>query len=192
MGLSFWKQVTSALQGLNAQAVLAESESPFSLALVGSAQDVSAMEDWLVPPDLNPAQQAQARRQLFPMPLPLSPGDRAMLPGATLRLAGLSGTPPSSEELSGLTRDYILFAAEDTETTAARLTAHRPDLSLALARNFPPLRKPVVKSLIQKISKENAAFAILSALPDVIPSPIELPWAIARSEERRVGKECRL
>ena len=48
---------------------------------------------------------------------------------------------------------------------------------LALARQFPAFRKPVVEHIIQKVSRENALFAVATALPNVVPNLIELPWA---------------
>ena len=50
-------------------------------------------------------------------------------------------------------------------------------MALPLARQFPCFRKPVVEDIIQSVSRENALFAITTALPNVIPNLIELPWA---------------
>jgi hypothetical protein len=47
-----------------------------------------------------------------------------------------------------------------------------------LSRNFDVFREPVIDDIIQRISKENALFAVASALPNVIPTFFELPWAI--------------
>jgi hypothetical protein len=55
--------------------------------------------------------------------------------------------------------------------------AARPELSLALARRFRPFYDRVTRDLILRVSAENAMFAIMSALPDVIPSLAEIPWA---------------
>ena len=178
MSLGFWKQASSAIAGLNADAVLQESEQPFAVALIGSPDEVSTMEDWLVPPSLNTAQQAQARRRIYSITVPLSAGDRALIQQATIRVAGPAALPPRSQELHSITRDYYPFHPDDAAHVAGQIVAAQPDLHLALARNFPALREPVIARIIQKTSKENAAFAILSALPNVIPSPIELPWAV--------------
>lgn len=164
------------LEGLQPEAVLRQSATPFSLALVGSREEVSAMEDWLVPPRLTAAQQARARQPLFSMPLPLSPGDRAMLPRMDLRIAGPSAL--ASDEVRSLTRDYVVFDAEQPLAAVGQVLKARPELSLALARTWGAFRQPVVDGIVSRVSKENATFAMLSALPNVIPSPIELPWAI--------------
>jgi uncharacterized protein (DUF697 family) len=51
------------------------------------------------------------------------------------------------------------------------------DLALPLARQFPGLRRPVVDRIVQAIARENALFALATALPNVVPNLIELPWA---------------
>ncbi len=178
MSLGIWKQVASAVAGLSPETVLRESEAPFTVALIGSPAEVSRMEDWLVPPGMSPAQQAQSRRLIYSMHLPLTDNERAFLPNVTVRLAGWSAVPPISDELHRVCRDYLLHTPEDTAPLAARIVNGYPDLQLAMARAFPALREAVVGRIIQRTAKENAAFAILSALPNVVPSPIELPWAI--------------
>ncbi len=54
-----------------------------------------------------------------------------------------------------------------------------PDLGIALARSFQPFRGPYVKNVIADVCKENTLFALATALPDIVPSLISLPWAIA-------------
>lgn len=176
MGLHFWKEVMKTLEGLRPESVIRESETPFSAALVGSREEVSAMEDWLVPPRLNPVEQARARQALFSMPVPLSPGDQAMLQRMDIRLAGPSAL--SGPELRLAARDYIVFDAAQPQTSVASVLRSRPELSLALARTWTPFRQPVVDGIISRVAKENAMFAIFSALPNIVPSPIELPWAV--------------
>jgi hypothetical protein len=53
------------------------------------------------------------------------------------------------------------------------------DLGVALAKNFPPFRRPFVNRVIKRTCRENTLFSLATALPDVIPTIIELPWAIA-------------
>src|SRR5258708_1905696 len=146
MGLGFWKQASSAIAGLSPETVLRESEAPFTVALVGSPTEVSRMEDWLVPPSLSPAQQAQSRRLIHSMVVPLSAGERAQLPAMTIKLAGYSAIPPAADarELHDMCRDYFVFATDDAANVAARIVTAHPDLQLALARSFPALREAVV------------------------------------------------
>src|SRR5687767_12764636 len=56
-----------------------------------------------------------------------------------------------------------------------RILEERPDLALSLARRFPGFRDAVGERVIRETALANAEFSMISA----------------RSEERRVGKECR-
>jgi hypothetical protein len=71
------------------------------------------------------------------------------------------------------------FDSHDPEKTAAAILTNREDLELALARNFPVFRPMVAERIIYRISAENALFSLVSALPDVIPNLLELPWSVA-------------
>jgi hypothetical protein len=51
------------------------------------------------------------------------------------------------------------------------------ELALALARQFPAFRASVVNRLIHEIARENAFFAFATAIPNIVPNLIELPWA---------------
>jgi hypothetical protein len=73
--------------------------------------------------------------------------------------------------------DGFVFSPARPDDLVGRILERREDLGLALARAFPPFRKPVVEQVIQKISTENALFALVTALPDVVPSAIGIPWA---------------
>jgi len=64
------------------------------------------------------------------------------------------------------------------ELTARAIVAGHEDLELAMARRFPLFRRPVSEKIIQRVSRENALFSLVTALPNVIPSVIDLPWAI--------------
>lgn len=70
------------------------------------------------------------------------------------------------------------FFRDDPMRTVNEILDARDDLSLALARNFFPFRKPVVDRTITSVARENAIFAVASALPNVIPNFLELPWAV--------------
>jgi hypothetical protein len=69
------------------------------------------------------------------------------------------------------------FNRDNPDATIAQIVEEHEELALPLARQFPAFRKPVVDGIIRAVAKENALFAIATALPDVLPSLIELPWA---------------
>ena len=39
-------------------------------------------------------------------------------------------------------------------------------------------RKPVIDRVIHSVARENALFAVATALPNVVPNLLELPWAV--------------
>ena len=67
---------------------------------------------------------------------------------------------------------------DDPEWTTSEILRHHDDLSLPLARQYPSFRKPVVEKIVHNVSLENAAFALATALPNVVPNLLELPWVI--------------
>lgn len=64
----------------------------------------------------------------------------------------------------------------DPGRSAREILLSCPDLSLALARRLPPFRKPVIARIIKDVSRENALFALFTALPSVIPNLLSLGW----------------
>lgn len=54
----------------------------------------------------------------------------------------------------------------------------KEQLSVPLARIFPPFRGPVIERIIHTVSRENALFSLATALPDIIPNVMQLPWAV--------------
>jgi hypothetical protein len=73
----------------------------------------------------------------------------------------------------------LVFHDSAPELLVKRILSKHEELGVPLARHFEVFRKPYTEHLIKKISRENALFSMATALPDVIPSFIELPWAIA-------------
>ena len=67
---------------------------------------------------------------------------------------------------------------DDPDATVRALLRNHEELALPLARRFPGLRRATLDHLIHKVSRENALFAVATALPDVIPSLVELPWTL--------------
>lgn len=63
------------------------------------------------------------------------------------------------------------------ERAVKTILDEREDDWIPLARWFEPFREAVIERIIWKISKENALFTVATAIPNVIPSWISLPWA---------------
>jgi hypothetical protein len=68
--------------------------------------------------------------------------------------------------------------AEDPGATACEILRGHAELAPALARQFPGFRPAVLNNVIHEISRENAFFAVTTALPDLIPNLMEVPWAV--------------
>lgn len=109
----------------------------------------------------------------------------------TLGIAGIqrplayrAGDPSSPARVDLVLYDSHLAAPEgaytlhhDSPATTVEHVIHdHEEFDLPLARQFPGLRKPVIDRIVSAVARENALFAITTALPDVIPSVVELPW----------------
>jgi hypothetical protein len=76
-------------------------------------------------------------------------------------------------------QDAIVFHPDHPQLLVARTLTTYPELGVPLAKSFLPFRKPFVERTIAKVARENMLFSLTTALPDVIPNIIELPWAVA-------------
>jgi hypothetical protein len=74
------------------------------------------------------------------------------------------------------TKDVFSFHPEHPDSAIREILTAHDDLALALARQYPSFRKPVVEDIIHSVARENALFAITTALPNVIPNLVEVPW----------------
>jgi len=116
---------------------------------------------------------------LLPLTLPLE--ERPYLLDKLHRVAD-AGVPESVdlilfEEGIPAPKGTYTFYRDRPSATVAEILRGNEDIELALARQFPAFRAPMVEATIHAVARENALFAVATALPDVIPSLIELPWA---------------
>jgi hypothetical protein len=156
------RQARAALNMLRPEEVRKLAARPVRFGLVADDDwGYSVMENFLLP-------------DTMPRPLRL---DRA----GQVHRAGEPGAPPVDIVLyqQGIPRGPGVFAfyPETPDATIRNILAAHEDMALPLARQYPAFRKPVVEDVIQSISRENALFAITTALPNVVPNLIELPWA---------------
>ncbi len=66
---------------------------------------------------------------------------------------------------------------DEIPASVAAVLKENEELGLPMARQFPAFRRTVVERIVQAVARENALFAIATALPNVVPNLIELPWA---------------
>jgi hypothetical protein len=70
------------------------------------------------------------------------------------------------------------YHRDNPAATVSEVLSEKPDLTLPLARQFPVFRTAVLENIIHSVARENALFVVATALPNMIPSLIELPWTM--------------
>lgn len=166
---------------LNPEDIVKAADQPLHIGLVAS----------------NPAAYTEMEEYLLPLSLPLEE--------RTYRLDHLHRVAdekvPDAVDLilfeEGLPapKGTYTFYRNDPTTTLKEILRANDDIALALARQFPAFRAPMVDRAIHAVARENALFAVATALPDVIPSLLELPWALGEFASDTVfltGNQIRL
>jgi hypothetical protein len=157
MALALIKQIRQLINDLNPEEVRHDAEHPLAVALHAPTPDaLLAMEAYFCPPSLSQAKRAEVIEILHSAQKP------------DIEIYDSSIPCP---------RGAFLFDREHPELCLRTILKRKPELELSLARHLHPFRDIVVRSIIARISKENALFSICTALPDIVPI-ISLPWAI--------------
>src|SRR5438128_6954674 len=162
--MSVFKEIKQALSNLRPEEVRQTADRSLAIGLVAtSSAGYTAMEKFLAPPDLSRERRAEVLAMLH----------RAGDPGIPDRfdLVLYEHQLPRAE-------NAFTFYAHDPVRTVKEILEERNDLGLPLARHFFPFRRPVVNQVMYSVSRENALFALATALPNIVPSLVELPWAI--------------
>lgn len=138
------------------------AERPFRIGIyASSAQSFERIENFLLG-GLSPERRRESASYLVREPSGFGPSDLTIFDEGIL-------SPPRS----------VVFRADRPEVFIKHVLDKVEDLGVALARAFPPFRRPFIDRVIAKTCRENTLFSLTTALPDVIPSLIELPWAVA-------------
>jgi hypothetical protein len=168
LSLGVLKDIRKIYAGLNAGEIRNTSAQPFAVGLVATSDDVYRdMEDFLVPPDLDPYTRSQALRMVYRL-------DPAWKDQQQRDFNFLLCEPGV-----GLPRNGYLFDPRNpAEALIDAIVAENQPIETALARAFPLFRHAVAHRIITRVSRENAMLALVTALPNVLPSFIELPWAV--------------
>ena len=160
MPATLFSQIRHALKTLQPAEVRAEAERDVRIGLIGSSSEVLGdMEAFLAPRHLSPQRRAEAVRSLL----------RGQRSECDLVLCESSLLAPAGA---------FPFDVQDPESSVRPILKAHPDLMLPLARRFYPFRKQASYKIIRAVAKENALFCLATALPDVVPSLLSLPWAI--------------
>jgi hypothetical protein len=156
--------IKKALGTLNPQHVRELSEQRLRIALHGSNQaSYQQMEEFFLR-DLSAGRRRESALALSRAPIPASgqPFDIHI----------------SDERAEAPPHAIIFHPGEERYFVQNVLSAH-PTAGISLARSFVPFRKPFISKVIKNTSRENTLFSVSTALPDVIPNIIEVPWAVA-------------
>lgn len=157
----FWKTVKS----VSVREIAKEAEKPFALALVGQPEKRADVYRRLFPS--SDEEDVVPERSLIRQFNSTAPDDG--FPEATgsfdivIDAGGGRRNPPPNTPV------YSVDALGGWDELVDRLLEQRSDLALSLGRRFPGLRGTVAQRVIRDTSTANAEFAMLSALPGVIP-----------------------
>jgi hypothetical protein len=164
MSLEGLVNIRKAISTLNSKHVRELSERSLRVALVADNQEsYQRMENFFLR-DLRPARRRESAVQL----------ERS-----TGLVAPQSYDLAVYDEMVAAPPKALVFHPDETGRFIEKTLSRYPDLGIPLAKSFLPFRRPYVHQVVAKTARENTLFSLATALPDVIPSVIELPWAIA-------------
>jgi hypothetical protein len=170
MSMSFLKQVKTAISNLNPDEIRRAANRPVRILVqAGSSASYAAVEDFLAPAKLSGEKRMEAAHMLV----------RACDAGSDGRFHLVffeRGTPAPEGWAVGV--DAFRFDAGHPSRLVRDVLEHKAEYGLALARIFPAFRTAAIENTIQTVARENALFSIMTALPNVLPSLAELPWAV--------------
>ena len=168
MPLGVLNDIRKIYAGLNAGDVRDSASRELRIGLLATSEDVfREMEDFLVSAHPDPETRARALQMTARLAGPEKDFDVLLCePGIGLPRNGYLFDPVGSDAGGG-----------DIELIDAIVAENQP-IELALANAFPVFRHAIAHRIISRISRENAMLALVTALPNVIPSFIELPWAV--------------
>jgi uncharacterized protein (DUF697 family) len=157
------KQVRAAFSLLSPDEIRNRAGQSVTFGLVATGSSAFAeMESFLAPLEMQPEERNEARSFVY------RAGDVGVPDKVDLVLY--------QDGIRGPKGTYTFYAGAPRRTATA-IIRENDDIALPLARRYPAFRQTVVESIISAIARENALFAVATALPDVLPSLIELPWA---------------
>ncbi len=162
MAVSYLVQVREAIRNLNPRDVREAAERKLAIG-VRAPNVFPLLEDFLAPANVSRGKRWELVEFLHRVDDPGAPSEFDL---------------EISEEGEECPDGGFVFSPVHPDDLIAQILERREDLGLALARAFPPFRRPVVEKVVQNIASENALFALVTSLPDVVPSTIAIPWAL--------------
>lgn len=168
--MRFIEQVRKAISNLSPDQIRQSAYRPLRILVqAGSSGSYAAIEDFLTPANVSTGKRMEAARVLVR-------ADDAGAEGRFHLVFFERGTAlPAGWDLN---QDAFSFDTARLHRLVGDVLDHKESHALALARLFQPFRTLFVRRTIHSVSKENALFSIMTALPNVVPSLGELPWAV--------------
>ncbi|MDP9171863.1 MAG: hypothetical protein M3N54_14700, partial [Acidobacteriota bacterium] len=162
MSLNVLKDIRKIYASLNTDEIRAAAWQELNVGLMASSEDAYVrMERFLAPPASDAHSRNQASRAVHRVDGSPAHFDFVLCePGIPVPANGFSFEPLQANTLV----DNILKGNEKIE--------------LALGRTFPLFRSPATHRIIHRVARENAFFSLVTALPNVVPSVLELPWTV--------------
>jgi hypothetical protein len=168
MSIQVFQNIKDAISNLDPEDIRRHTERPVRFFLYANRErDYRAMEQFLVPSNLSPAKRAEVLRLIYR-------ASEGNAPSAASDLEIFYGEPGEAAD-SGSPKVFTFDPARPDATVNAILH-QRPDLAVPLAVHAMPFRQEVSHRMVKKVAKENALFALATAVPDIIPF-LTLPWA---------------
>jgi hypothetical protein len=169
MSIQVFQSIKEAVASLNPEEIDRHAERPLRLFLYAHADhDYRKMEDFLAPHELSEGKRDELRHRIHRASERFSPA------GSYDLEIYFEDSPPDALTP---TKNVFAFRSADPARLVADVLRQRPDLAIPLARHVLPFRAEVSRRIIKKVAKENALFALATAVPDIIPF-ISLPWAV--------------
>ncbi|MBZ5610432.1 MAG: hypothetical protein LAP38_19390 [Acidobacteriia bacterium] len=169
MSTQVYRHIREALATLRPEEIERHTQRPLHLVLYAHGdQQYREMEEFLMPAELSAAKRAQVRQLIHRASegfRPLSSQDLEIY---------FEDSPP--DELTP-TKGVFAFHPADPACLIASVLKQRGDLAIPLAIHVLPFREEVSRRIIKKVARENALFALATAVPDIIPF-VSLPWAV--------------
>ena len=164
MSLAILRQISGALRTLNPNTVRAQADRPVTVGILAADEAFfGRVVSFLVPEGLSEAKAAEAGRHILRLASE-EDFDRCQFGFAE------PGLPHP--------RHFYPFDWRNPDAAVETVLKEQQELWVPIARRFVAFRDPVIERIIWKVSKENAMFTVATALPNVIPSIVSLPWAI--------------
>ena len=169
MSFKVLQHIREAIGNLNPEEIRRHTERPLRLFLYAHSEEAyRCMEEFFAPRSLSEARRAQVRHAIYR-------ASENHYPSGTYDLEIYFEDSPIGEFVR--TSQVFAFQSGDPSQTVHDVLERRPDLAIPLALHVYPFREEVSRRIVKKIAKENALFALATAVPDVIPF-LSLPWAV--------------